>query len=124
LGGQPGVDSAHFAGPERDNDANNRLVLERLSGVPEPKRGARYVCHVTLCDASGEVRAEAAGECRGRIGAEPRGGGGFGYDPLFEVREYHRTFGQMGPAVKRALSHRSRAMRAILPQVARLVRAQ
>jgi XTP/dITP diphosphohydrolase len=121
LGGAPGVFSARFAGPECDDQANNRLLLEKLAGLPPEKRGARYYCHVTLADPAGEVRAEAAGECRGRIVTEAQGENGFGYDPLFEVREYHRTFGQLGPEVKRALSHRSRAMRAILPQVVRLL---
>ena len=123
LGGAPGVDSAHFAGPQRDNEANNQLLLEKLAGLPPAKRGAGYFCHVTLADPTGEIRAEATGRCRGVIVETPRGTGGFGYDPLFEVREYHRTFGEMGPEVKKALSHRSRAMRAIIPQLCRLLTA-
>lgn len=122
LKGEPGVDSAHFAGPERDNDANNRLVLQRLEGVPPERRGARYVCHVTLADPAGDARAEAVGTCRGEIATELRGEGGFGYDPLLIVREYHRTFGELGPAVKQTLSHRSRALRAVLPELIRLLR--
>ncbi|MEN1681119.1 MAG: RdgB/HAM1 family non-canonical purine NTP pyrophosphatase [Planctomycetota bacterium] len=121
LKGRPGVDSAHFAGPQRDNDANNQLVLDELAGVPRQRRGAKYVCHVVLADPAGEVQAEAVGTCRGEIATELRGSGGFGYDPLFIVREYHRTFGELGPAVKQTLSHRSRALRTILPDLVRLL---
>lgn len=121
LDGAPGVYSARFAGQECDDQANNNLLLEKIEGLPAVKRGARYWCHVALADPEGQIRAEATGECRGRITTERRGENGFGYDPLFEVREYHRTFGQMGPAVKEALSHRSRAMRTILPYVVRLL---
>lgn len=121
LGGAPGIYSARFAGEGATEEDNNRLLLERLAGLPPEQRGARYYCHVTLADPNGEVRAESHGTCRGRIGTEPKGGNGFGYDPLFEVREYHRTFGELGPVVKRALSHRSRAMRDIVPRVVALV---
>jgi XTP/dITP diphosphohydrolase len=74
-----------------------------------------------VADPSGTIRAESHDTCRGRIRCEPAGTNGFGYDPLFEIVEYHRTFGQLGPSVKRALSHRSRALRAILPKLLALV---
>ena len=121
LHGAPGIRSARFAGQNATDEANNRLLLEKLGDLPREKRGARYYCHVTLADASGAIRAESYATCRGVIRCEGAGANGFGYDPLFEVREYHRTFGQLGPAVKRALSHRSRAMRAIVPQLVPLV---
>jgi XTP/dITP diphosphohydrolase len=117
LGGAPGVYSARFAGPDATDEANNRELLRRLGDLPLEKRIARYVCHVTLADPSGAIRAESRGECRGRIRGEPVGSNGFGYDPLFEVVEYHRTFGELGPSVKRAISHRSRALWAILPEL-------
>lgn len=123
LGGAPGVYSAHYAGTHGDNGANNALVLQNLADTPAEKRSAHYVAMLVLADPNGEVRAETRGECHGRITAELRGENGFGYDPLFEVREYHRTFGQMGPAVKRAISHRSRAMRAMLPRIVALLGA-
>ena len=69
----------------------------------------------------GQVQAEAEDYCSGRIRFEPAGAGGFGYDPLFEIVEYHRTFGELGPAVKAALSHRARAIRQLLPMIQRLV---
>ncbi|MCI0332911.1 MAG: non-canonical purine NTP pyrophosphatase [Planctomycetes bacterium] len=119
LGGEPGVYSARFAGPNATDEGNNRLVLQRLNNTPLEKRTAHYVCHVALADPSGAVRAESHAECHGRIRFKPAGTNGFGYDPLFEVVEYHRTFGELGPHVKRAISHRARAMRAILPEVVR-----
>lgn len=123
LDGGPGVYSARFAGEPCDDDANNQLVLERLSGVPESRRGGGYVCQMVLADPAGEVRAESRGTCRGRIATELRGTGGFGYDPLFLIPEYHKTFGELGMAVKAALSHRARAARQLLPQLAAIVRS-
>lgn len=117
LDGAPGIYSARFASPDASDEKNNRLLLEKLAVTPLDKRTARYVCHVAVADPSGVIRAESHDICRGRIGFEPAGSNGFGYDPLFELIEYHRTFGQLGPRVKQALSHRSRAMRAIVPKL-------
>src|SRR5262249_19332937 len=103
-----------FAGPQATDKDNNRLLLEKLGDLPLEKRGARYVCHVTVADPLGTIRAESHDVCHGRIRFEPVGINGFGYDPLFEVIEYHRTFGELGLHVKQALSHRSRALRAIV----------
>jgi len=117
LGGAPGIYSARFAGPTATDEDNNRYLLERLGNLLLERRTARYVCHVTVADPTGAVRAESHDTCRGRIRCAAAGTNGFGYDPLFEVVEYHRTFGELGPTVKRMLSHRSRALRAILPQL-------
>jgi XTP/dITP diphosphohydrolase len=114
LGNAPGVYSARFAGPRATDEANNLLLLEKLSEVPLEKRMARYVCHVAVADPTGAIRAESHDVCGGRIRFEPTGTNGFGYDPLFEVVEYHRTFGELGPRVKQAISHRSRALRTIV----------
>lgn len=119
LGGAPGVYSARFSGDNATDESNNRLLLERLGNTPLEKRTAHYVCHATLADPQGSIWAEAEGTCSGRIVFEPAGTGGFGYDPLFEVVEYHRTFGQLGPHVKAALSHRARAIRQLLPDILR-----
>jgi XTP/dITP diphosphohydrolase len=121
LDGAPGIYSARFAGENSSDEQNNALLLERLSGTPLEKRTAHYVCHVALADPQGTLRAESHDVCHGRIQFEPAGTNGFGYDPLFEVVEYHRTFGELGPAVKRAISHRSRALRAILPKLEALL---
>jgi XTP/dITP diphosphohydrolase len=120
LAGAPGVYSARFAGRSATDEDNNRRLLEKLGDTPTEKRIAHYVCHVTVADPSGVVRAENHDICRGRIRFEPAGSNGFGYDPLFEIVEYHRTFGELGPTVKRTLSHRSRALRDILPRLAAL----
>lgn len=117
LGGAPGIYSARFAGPAATDAENNRVLLEKLRDVPPPRRTARYVCHVSVADPSGAIRAESRGVCSGRIRCEASGVNGFGYDPLFEVVEYHRTFGELGAHVKRAISHRSRALRGIRPQL-------
>ncbi|WP_425617137.1 RdgB/HAM1 family non-canonical purine NTP pyrophosphatase [Anatilimnocola sp. NA78] len=121
LKGAPGVYSARFSGEGATDESNNRLLLEKLAGVPLDRRGAHYVCHATLSDPNGNIVAEAEDYCRGRILETASGSGGFGYDPLFEVIECHRTFGELSPAVKSVLSHRSRAIRAIVSKIIALV---
>ena len=121
LGGLPGVTSARFSGPGATDAANNRLLLEKLAAVPLEARAARFVCHMVLADPRGEIRATSEASCRGRILLEPRGKSGFGYDPLFEVVEYHRTFAELGIAVKSCLSHRARAAGLLVPAMASLV---
>jgi XTP/dITP diphosphohydrolase len=121
LGGRPGVYSARFAGDHGDDEANNRKVLEGLAEVPDPRRGAAFVCSLAVADPSGAIRLESAGACRGRITREPRGANGFGYDPLFLIPEYHRTFGELSALVKHQLSHRSRAFARLRPALDRLI---
>jgi XTP/dITP diphosphohydrolase len=120
LGGAPGIFSARFAGEGATDEKNNRLLLDKLRDVPLDKRTAHYVCSAALSDPAGQVQATSEGICRGRILLEPAGSGGFGYDPLFEVIECHRTFGELAPAVKAVLSHRSWAMREIVPWLLKL----
>ncbi len=117
LDGEPGVYSARFSGPNATDESNNAKLLQQLADIPLERRTAHYVCHAVLSDPLGNVRAESEDYCRGRILFEPSGSGGFGYDPLFEIPEYHRTFGELGNAVKTVLSHRSRALRAIIPRI-------
>lgn len=125
LGGAPGVFSARFSGPAAGADRetvdrrNNAVLLERLAGRTGRERGAHYACHAALADPDGRIVAVAEGACHGRIADTPAGGGGFGYDPLFIVAEYHRTFGELPPAVKAVISHRARALRALIPAVVR-----
>lgn len=120
LGGAPGVISARYAGEHGDDEANNDKLLEQLRDVPDEKRGAQFNCFLCLSDPEGNVRLEANGQCCGRIAHERSGGAGFGYDPLFIIREYHRTFGELDLAVKRAISHRSRGLRKLIPELCRL----
>ena len=117
LGGRPGVYSARYAGENATDTDNNAKLLTELGDLPLAKRTAHYVCHVAVADPRGEIRAESADICRGRIVFEPAGTNGFGYDPLFEVVEYHQTFGQLGPLVKAAISHRARALRSVVPKL-------
>lgn len=123
LGGEPGVHSARYAGPQAADEENNRRLLAELADAPLEGRTAHYVCHATLADPDGRIRAEAEDYCHGRILSEYRGAYGFGYDPLFEIVEYHRTFGELSPAVKSVLSHRARALRQLLPVFRRLLSA-
>jgi len=117
LKGAPGIYSARFSGDDATDEKNNDLLLEKLDGLPPEKRGAHYVCHIVLSNPAGEVVLEAEDKCRGRIVTQRRGTNGFGYDPLFELREYHRTFGEMGPAIKGLISHRAKASRAFVQQL-------
>ena len=117
LDGAPGIYSARFSGPEATDERNNRLLLDRLATVPDERRNGFYVCHAVLSNPTGDVVVECEGRCHGRILRSPRGTHGFGYDPLFEVVEYHRTFGELGPAVKSVISHRARAMRRLIQGV-------
>jgi len=121
LKGAPGIYSARFSGSEATDASNNELLLEKLDGVVLEKRSARYVCHMSLSDPEGVVRAETEAYCRGRIGFEAKGSHGFGYDPLFEVLEYHQTFGQLGSTAKAILSHRARAARRLIPALVGLL---
>jgi non-canonical purine NTP pyrophosphatase, rdgB/HAM1 family len=120
LGGAPGIYSARYSGEGATDEKNNELLLDKLRDVPLDRRTAHYVCAAALADPSGHVQATSQGICRGRILMQPAGRGGFGYDPLFEIVECHRTFGELAPAVKAVLSHRSRAMRELAPQLVRL----
>ncbi|TWU28301.1 non-canonical purine NTP pyrophosphatase [Bythopirellula polymerisocia] len=120
LAGAPGIYSARYAGDDAKDTDNNAKLLSELADIPWKKRGALYYCHIAVADPTGAIRAESWGECRGIIRAVAAGNNGFGYDPLFEIREYHQTFGQLGPSVKSAISHRARASRAIVPKLVAL----
>jgi XTP/dITP diphosphohydrolase len=121
LAGAPGIYSARFSGPNATDESNNAKLLSELSAVPDERRNARYVCNAALAAPSGEIRLHVEAYCHGRITREPRGTNGFGYDPYFLIPEYHRTFGELSPAVKRHLSHRARAFERLIPQLVRLL---
>ena len=121
LGGRPGVYSARYAGAQGDDSANNKKLLAELAPLPPHKRQAYYVCTAALADPSGHVHAVVEGRCHGRIIGEYRGEGGFGYDPLFLIEEYHQTFGELSARVKHALSHRGRALVQLRPILRRLL---
>jgi XTP/dITP diphosphohydrolase len=117
LGGEPGVRSARWSGA--GDEANNRKLLEALAHVPDERRTARYVASIALVDEYGTVRARAEGTCEGRIAREPRGAGGFGYDPLFIVEAHGRTMAELPLELKNEISHRGRAVAALRAQLAR-----
>lgn len=117
LGGGPGIYSARFSGPDATDDSNNALLIQKLQNIPATQRGAGYICHVAVADPDGRIRLNVEATCRGCIGEEPRGQNGFGYDPYFMIREYHRSFGELSPVVKQSLSHRARAFERLIPQL-------
>jgi XTP/dITP diphosphohydrolase len=121
LKGRPGVYSARYAGKQGDDEANNNRLLAELAPLPDDARSAYYVCTAVLADPRGEVKASVEGRCHGVIIKERRGTGGFGYDPLFLIPEYHKTFGELSPTVKHALSHRGRALAQLRPVLRRLL---
>jgi len=122
LGGAPGVYSARYSGEGGADESNNQKLQVELKNVPPERRSAAYACTIALSDPTGTVRLTAEGFCRGLIINEPRGENGFGYDPYFLVREYHRTFGELSSRVKHQISHRARAFALFAPALLRLFR--
>jgi XTP/dITP diphosphohydrolase len=149
LGGGPGVYTRRYAGPDATDADNNAKLLAALAGLPPERRAARYVCVLTLADAAAvdasgsgsgvggagdrgaatrrdgpvPIVATARGTCRGRIANEPRGTGGFGYDPIFEPATEPpggRTLGLWTPEEKHRISHRARAARRMAAKLAAL----
>jgi XTP/dITP diphosphohydrolase len=117
LLGAPGVHSARYGGRASGYDEKMRLVLQQLSDVGISDRGARFVSVIALAKPTGEVAIMVDGICSGAIGKEPRGSGGFGYDPIFIPDGFDRTFGEMSDDEKRFLSHRGKASRAFIRQM-------
>ena len=113
LDGKPGVYSARFAGEDATDEANNTKLLKELEGVSSDKRGACFKCVLVIAQPDGET-AFVEGACRGTIIHEARGEYGFGYDPLFLVPEYDKTFSEITPEEKNKISHRARALEKLL----------
>jgi XTP/dITP diphosphohydrolase len=109
LNGEPGVYSARFAGEPKDDRANNEKLLRLLTDVPREKRGARFRCVAAIAVPGGPVYT-AEGVCSGFITTDLRGEEGFGYDPLFYLPEYDKTFAELDLALKNKISHRGRAL--------------
>jgi XTP/dITP diphosphohydrolase len=124
LNGMPGVLSARWSGQPKDDDRNNRLLLEQLADVPDERRGAQFHCAVALClpDGTEEV---VDGVMPGWVIRELRGSGGFGYDVLFvpDEQDGRLTSAEMDAATKDAISHRGHALRAIAPRVVQALNA-
>jgi XTP/dITP diphosphohydrolase len=127
LNGMPGVLSARWSGPPKDDDRNNALLLDQVHDVPDERRGAHFACAVVFCAPPTSRHPKGAeriveGRMDGRVIRETRGSGGFGYDVLFEAVEFPgRTTAELEPADKDSVSHRGRALREIAPQIAELL---
>lgn len=115
LGGRPGVLTARFGGPGLSAAERYRLLLAHLEGVPAPRRTARFHCVIALAAPDGTILGTADGVCEGEIALEPRGEGGFGYDPVFYLADRGQTMAQLPATEKHRLSHRGQATRAIGP---------
>ncbi len=111
LQGRPGVHSARFAGEPKDDTRNNLLLLELLKDIPYPQRGARFKSVIAIVTSCGEEYL-TEGTCEGMIGFEPKGSDGFGYDPLFFVPQFAKTFAELTLEEKNCISHRGKALRA------------
>ncbi|HKX18865.1 MAG TPA: non-canonical purine NTP pyrophosphatase [bacterium] len=123
LAGGPGVRSRRILGEAASDEARNTYVLERLAGLPPARRTARYRAVVAIATPDGHVET-FEGVCEGAIADGPRGGGGFGYDPIFEIAGDGRTMAEVPPEVKNRVSHRARALQAARPTVARVLSGQ
>jgi len=119
LNGEPGVKSARFAGENATDEDRNRKLLNLIRDVPESKRNARFKCAIALSNPQGDTHV-VLGVCEGSIAFEPRGNKGFGYDPIFVVPCYGKTFAELGPDIKNRISHRAIALQQILKVLSNL----
>jgi len=110
LNGAPGIYSARFSGRDKSDIKNNLKLLKLLKDLPVAKRKAHYVCAVALADQCGLIGV-VEGNCSGLIDFEPKGSAGFGYDPLFYIPKYKKTFAQLGEKIKHKMSHRYYALK-------------
>lgn len=118
LDGKPGVHTARYAGENATDDENIDKLLDALSGVPEEKRGARFSCCIAVVFPDGTEQT-FFGECKGSILNERHGDNGFGYDPVFFVPEYNMSMAELPPETKNEISHRSRALSAMMKGLSR-----
>jgi XTP/dITP diphosphohydrolase len=119
LHGEPGVRSARFAGEPVSYEANNEKLLKMLEGLPEEDREAKFVCVAVLVSPKGKIVLQR-GELKGVIAHKPRGGYGFGYDPVFYLPGQKRTVAELDPETKNEISHRANALLALKPFIRKL----
>lgn len=119
LNGLPGIYSARFAGENKSDEDNNNKLLELLEGLPENQRKARFKCVMAVATTECFVYT-TEGVCEGVIAEEPRGEGGFGYDPIFYLPEYEKTFAELDLETKNKISHRARALNGVLDIISEL----
>ncbi|MBW4827609.1 MAG: RdgB/HAM1 family non-canonical purine NTP pyrophosphatase [Clostridiaceae bacterium] len=119
LKGAPGVYSSRYAGEDVSYEDNNRKLLKELEGIPLEERTAKFETVITIVTEDKKIKT-VYGECRGRIGFETKGSRGFGYDPLFIVDGYGKTFAQLGEEVKNKISHRAKALEKLKKELEKL----
>lgn len=115
LDDRPGVLSARYGGEDTSFDRKIEMLLEELDETGNNDRRARFVCSLAVADPVGNTVFEADGICEGKIASEPRGTGGFGYDPIFVPDGFDNTFGELPSQIKQKISHRARAFGQIIP---------
>ena len=120
LNGEPGVYSARYAGEHGNDTKNNEKLLKNLQGVPAEKRGAKFICHVTLINYKGKS-LDIRGEVKGVIIDKLNGEGGFGYDPLFYNEKLNKTFGEASKEEKNSVSHRGEALKELKEKIYQLL---
>lgn len=120
LNKEPGIYSARYLGEDTSYDIKNANLLERMEGVPDEKRTARFVCAIAAAMPDGEIFT-TLGVIEGRIGCEPKGENGFGYDPIFYLPEYGCTSAELSEEKKNAISHRSRALEAMREELGKRI---
>ncbi|MFI3171550.1 MAG: XTP/dITP diphosphatase [Eubacteriales bacterium] len=116
LNKEPGIYSARYAGVDTSYDIKNQMLIDRLDGVEDAKRTARFVCAIAAVFPNGD-KSVVRGTVEGIIGHEIRGENGFGYDPIFYIPELGKSTSELGPDEKNALSHRGNALREIKPTI-------
>ncbi|MBI5416881.1 XTP/dITP diphosphatase [Candidatus Poribacteria bacterium] len=112
LDNKPGINSSRFMGEKTDYKTKNNKILELLRSLPDQKRTARFVCAVAICFALDDCQVVIAA-CEGQIGHEIRGENGFGYDPIFFIPEYQKTFAELSNEIKNQISHRGKAFKLV-----------
>ncbi|HIU10953.1 MAG TPA: RdgB/HAM1 family non-canonical purine NTP pyrophosphatase [Candidatus Avidehalobacter gallistercoris] len=123
LNGEPGVRSARYAGEQKDDNANNQKLLAAMQNCSREQRTARFICVLSLVSPTGE-EFTAQGVCEGTIGYEERGEFGFGYDPLFVMSDGVHTMAELDMAAKNQVSHRARALAALLPTLLKIAESE
>jgi len=115
LGDRPGVFSARCGGADLGYPAKMKKLLDELTATGDRTRKARFVCALAVADEGGNILFECGGICSGQIAPQPRGSGGFGYDPIFIPDGHDDTFGELSESIKREIGHRALAFRQIIP---------
>jgi len=123
LGNRPGIYSSRFAGEEKNDEKNMEKLLRELRGIPLSKRNARFRCAVAVARPDDRVKV-MEGRCEGIIALKKRGSSGFGYDPVFIVPGYNKTFADLGPEIKNGISHRARALKKAKKIICGIIEAQ